>query len=180
MEGLAELSKNRVGFGRGVLAVGSPFPARPQKTGVYWSGCYITPSPWENGSRLCDTGSLVAVDPICGVSSSPTNTASCKLGLDTETGNKHTNALVCCVAMRGALLLSVGSVAVVTGSTQLNCPEVLMIETVVSLFATDQEVYKPFWGALVILALHGCFLLLEQLSPSSSHSGTISEFGTTQ
>ncbi|RNA04789.1 hypothetical protein BpHYR1_035719, partial [Brachionus plicatilis] len=26
-------------------------PARPQKAGVYWRGCYITPSPWENGSR---------------------------------------------------------------------------------------------------------------------------------
>ncbi|RNA17274.1 hypothetical protein BpHYR1_034475 [Brachionus plicatilis] len=25
--------------------------ARPQKTGVCWRGCYITPSPWENGSR---------------------------------------------------------------------------------------------------------------------------------
>ncbi|RNA29827.1 hypothetical protein BpHYR1_029260 [Brachionus plicatilis] len=62
-----------------------------------------------------------AVDPICGVSLSPTN--SCKLGLDTETGNKHTNALVCCVAMRDALslLLSVGSVTVVTGLTRLYC-----------------------------------------------------------
>ncbi|RNA24025.1 hypothetical protein BpHYR1_001163 [Brachionus plicatilis] len=36
-------------------------PARPQKAGVCWRGCYITPSPWENGSRLYD---LAVVLPV--------------------------------------------------------------------------------------------------------------------
>ncbi|RNA24982.1 hypothetical protein BpHYR1_026313 [Brachionus plicatilis] len=33
--------------------------ARPQKAGVCWKGCYINPSPWENGSRRSGSSSVI-------------------------------------------------------------------------------------------------------------------------
>ncbi|RNA09147.1 hypothetical protein BpHYR1_009445, partial [Brachionus plicatilis] len=40
-------------------------PARPQKAGVCWRGCYITPSPWENGSRRSGSSSVIwAAGPL--------------------------------------------------------------------------------------------------------------------